>query len=106
MYYSAQIFLLGAEFTWVYANRFGSMRSHAAVQPLPAPDPIEPAAEEVPSDRGPVPPPQQEREPTAIIQVVTTIGVALFAQVIWPRLLDRFEARRSGKGVLARDARR
>jgi membrane protein len=27
VYYSAQIFLLGAEFTWVYAKRFGS-RSH------------------------------------------------------------------------------
>jgi membrane protein len=27
VYYSAQIFLLGAEFTWVYAHRFGSMRS-------------------------------------------------------------------------------
>lgn len=27
VYYSAQIFLLGAEFTWVYARRFGSMRS-------------------------------------------------------------------------------
>ncbi|MDP9043509.1 MAG: YihY/virulence factor BrkB family protein, partial [Pseudomonadota bacterium] len=26
VYYSAQIFLLGAEFTWVYANTFGSMR--------------------------------------------------------------------------------
>ena len=24
VYYSAQIFLLGAEFTWVYAHRFGS----------------------------------------------------------------------------------
>ena len=27
VYYSAQIFLLGAEFTWVYAHRFGSLRS-------------------------------------------------------------------------------
>ncbi len=27
VYYSAQIFLLGAEFTWVYANRFGSRRA-------------------------------------------------------------------------------
>ena len=27
VYYSAQIFLLGAEFTWLYARRFGSMRS-------------------------------------------------------------------------------
>ena len=30
VYYSAQIFLLGAEFTWVYANRFGSMRAQGA----------------------------------------------------------------------------
>lgn len=29
IYYSAQIFLLGAEFTWVYARRYGSLR-HAA----------------------------------------------------------------------------
>ncbi|HYG54403.1 MAG TPA: YihY/virulence factor BrkB family protein [Burkholderiales bacterium] len=27
IYYSAQIFLLGAEFTWVYANHFGSRRA-------------------------------------------------------------------------------
>ncbi|KAI3592112.1 Ribonuclease BN [Cupriavidus sp. U2] len=27
VYYSAQIFLLGAEFTWLYANRFGSLRA-------------------------------------------------------------------------------
>lgn len=27
VYYSAQIFLLGAEFTWVYAHRYGSRRS-------------------------------------------------------------------------------
>jgi len=26
VYYSAQIFLLGAEFTWVYAKKFGSVR--------------------------------------------------------------------------------
>ena len=27
VYYSAQIFLMGAEFTWVYARTFGSMRN-------------------------------------------------------------------------------
>jgi membrane protein len=27
VYYSAQIFLLGAEFTWVYAHRYGSRRA-------------------------------------------------------------------------------
>lgn len=29
VYYSAQIFLLGAEFTWVYAGRYGSRRGRA-----------------------------------------------------------------------------
>jgi membrane protein len=29
VYYSAQIFLVGAEFTWVYAQRFGSRRARA-----------------------------------------------------------------------------
>ncbi|AOB29966.1 ribonuclease BN [Bordetella sp. H567] len=32
VYYAAQVFLLGAEFTWVYANEHGS-RSHLAGQP-------------------------------------------------------------------------
>lgn len=32
VYYSAQIFLIGAEFTWVYANAFGSRRRPEAVQ--------------------------------------------------------------------------
>jgi len=33
VYWSAQIFLLGAEFTWVYARRCGSLRE----QPNPVP---------------------------------------------------------------------
>jgi membrane protein len=33
VYYSAQIFLIGAEFTWIYANSFGSRRPQATVQP-------------------------------------------------------------------------
>ena len=32
VYYSAQIFLLGAEFTWLYANRFGSLRAKHETQ--------------------------------------------------------------------------
>jgi membrane protein len=31
VYYSAQIFLLGAEFTWVYAKTLGSLRSEAGI---------------------------------------------------------------------------
>ena len=42
VYYSAQIFLMGAEFTWVYALTFGSRRS----QPLPA------AAPGIPGETG------------------------------------------------------
>ncbi|MCS4508956.1 YihY/virulence factor BrkB family protein [Xylophilus ampelinus] len=44
VYYSAQIFLLGAEFTWVYASEHGSRAT------LPVPD-----APEVPSKSDPVP---------------------------------------------------
>jgi membrane protein len=29
IYYSAQVFLFGAEFTWAYAKRFGSKKSHS-----------------------------------------------------------------------------
>jgi membrane protein len=36
VYYSAQIFLLGAEFTWVYAHGHGSRMSEAAPSPAPA----------------------------------------------------------------------
>jgi membrane protein len=31
LYYSAQIFLLGAEFTWVYARRCGSLRGRTEI---------------------------------------------------------------------------
>jgi membrane protein len=31
VYYSAQIFFIGAEFTWVYAKKFGSMRTQQAL---------------------------------------------------------------------------
>ena len=36
VYYSAQIFLLGAEFTWVYANTFGSLRGQETPPKSPA----------------------------------------------------------------------
>ncbi len=35
VYYSAQVFLMGAEFTWVYARTFGSMKGEA-LEPAPA----------------------------------------------------------------------
>jgi len=36
VYYSAQIFLLGAEFTWVYAFRHGSRRGETKADPVAA----------------------------------------------------------------------
>jgi membrane protein len=42
VYYSAQIFLLGAEFTWVFAHRHGSLQGHDADGPG-TPPPAEPA---------------------------------------------------------------
>jgi membrane protein len=47
VYYSAQIFLMGAEFTWVYARTFGSMRDQAAAPVVLAP-PAEPVVPVVP----------------------------------------------------------
>ncbi len=35
VYYAAQIFLLGAEFTWVYANEHGSHSPAAGGRPIP-----------------------------------------------------------------------
>jgi membrane protein len=37
VYYSAQIFLLGAEFTWAYAHTFGSMQGKPANNDAVAP---------------------------------------------------------------------
>jgi membrane protein len=54
VYYSAQIFLIGAEFTWVYANTFGSMRHEpkAALQATHAPPGL-PAVGDVPMTPSP-----------------------------------------------------
>jgi membrane protein len=43
VYYSAQIFLLGAEFTWIYAHRYGSRRGERRPRPEDS-APVEPAA--------------------------------------------------------------
>jgi membrane protein len=48
VYYSAQIFLLGAEFTWVYAHSHGSRKAQAGVP--------------VPVDVAPAPPPMPARD--------------------------------------------
>ena len=52
VYYSAQIFLLGAEFTWVYAHSLGSRREKPAVQEATSstvPTAVEPASSQMAS---------------------------------------------------------
>jgi membrane protein len=58
VYYSAQIFLLGAEFTWVYAHRRGSLRG----QPLPPARSAAPVPA-APSMAAQVSPPVPQRPP-------------------------------------------
>ena len=53
VYYSAQIFLLGAEVTWVYAGRFGSRRHLPVPTPVPAAGPGSPAGGKGPEGRWP-----------------------------------------------------
>jgi membrane protein len=45
VYYSAQIFLLGAEFTWAYAHRYGSRRDTGAAAAAPAAKTVDAAAD-------------------------------------------------------------
>ena len=98
VYYSAQIFLMGAEFTWVYARTFGSMRSlsesakeardadlpsRSEEAPAPPPPPVVALA-----PRPIVPRPRRKAEP-----VWRNLGIGLAAGValrfIVPRLLRR-----------------
>ena len=110
VYYSAQIFLLGAEFTWIYARMFGSMRHVEAAAPAGAPD-------AVPSRSGEAEPgaglgraaPDLEATPGAPAAALATaaeqdpapagratwkdvgvgLGVVLVARYVLPRLLRR-----------------
>jgi hypothetical protein len=51
VYYSAQVFLLGAEFTWVYAHQRGSRTSASRTDPA-GPE-LPPTAEQTPWQAGP-----------------------------------------------------
>jgi membrane protein len=94
VYYSAQIFLLGAEFTWVYARHFGSRQG---VAPDVEEIPVEAAANESLPDRiTPVwqpavkrPKPRTDLYRAAALVAAVAGGVALrvaLARIPWRRL--------------------
>ena len=117
VYYSAQIFLMGAEFTWVYAGTFGSMRGSRDVQDIASvalaadrPDiPSRSAAAEDAGNRTPADatstagfapahpvtapssaePVDQLPAPTSLAGAAALIGVLLALRFIVPRLLRR-----------------
>ncbi len=108
VYYSAQIFLVGAEFTWVYAHHFGSRRDGAerpvaavrSKEPTPTPD-LNAAGPAAPLDAvapgfGPGfetrPPPPYQQQPS------TVLGLALAGAVIGASalLIARVVPRRRG----------
>jgi membrane protein len=93
VYYSAQIFLMGAEFTWVYARTFGSMREEQAAAsdraPMAAaPAPIAPAAVAAPAIAPPgIDVPNAARKP--LIDVIFGIAAMLALRYVVPRILRR-----------------
>ncbi|TAK86169.1 MAG: YihY/virulence factor BrkB family protein [Betaproteobacteria bacterium] len=68
VYYSAQIFLLGAEFTWVYAHTYGSRRGK------PQPAPVIRRSEAAPAAAGTIE--KLKRRPVLAFGVAAALGVA------------------------------
>ena len=81
VYYSAQIFFVGAEFTWVYAQTFGSMRGDAAV--------AEGSASASASASALVAVPVVTQASTSWKDVGTGVAVILALRYLMPRLLRR-----------------
>jgi len=63
MYYSSQIFLLGAEFTWVYAHRFGSLQGGADAERVSARPALAVKAAALPTTSRPAVVPTAARRP-------------------------------------------
>jgi membrane protein len=108
VYYSAQIFLLGAEFTWVFAHMHGSRRG----QPRPGPAPLATDTEPVPVKEivpvrispAPLPPlpepvPVLKRKPLLAFGAAAAIG-AVAGLVL--RIKPEFLFHRSRHGLLGR----
>ncbi|GAA4414126.1 YhjD/YihY/BrkB family envelope integrity protein [Quisquiliibacterium transsilvanicum] len=109
VYYSAQIFLVGAEFTWVYAQRFGSRRAHAEptfeeariAPPIPdrnaagAPDLVDAVTQPFQARLETKPPSWRQRPSAVLVPALTgaAMGAAMGAAAV---LLARSVRRRPG----------
>jgi len=98
VYYSAQIFLLGAEFTWVYAKTFGSMREQAAAPAAASPEVPSRSGEaqsgtDVKAGPGVLPAPAAPLSPaepqSSWREVGIGVAAALALRYLLPRLLRR-----------------
>ncbi|HEX2540404.1 MAG TPA: YihY/virulence factor BrkB family protein [Caldimonas sp.] len=99
VYYSAQIFLLGAEFTWVYAKTLGSKRGMAEAETAAAGSGAEVPSRSGDTD-GTVPDPSRDAVPlgppaaaaarASLAEVGVGVGVGLALRYLIPRLLRRF----------------
>jgi membrane protein len=99
VYYSAQIFLMGAEFTWIYAETFGSRRS-LPITPNPGPgaeifDATGGVEPQLPASRQEAPSPLPS-EPAADTPSLAGVGVAIAAVVTIRYLLPKLL--RGGRG--------
>jgi membrane protein len=74
VYYSGQIFLLGAEFTWVYAHQSGSRRNEKRRDAPVAAD-MQPVV--VPKALPPLPMAQPTRKPAFKLALAAGLGAAL-----------------------------
>jgi membrane protein len=97
VYYSAQIFLLGAEFTWVYANTFGSMKAVTGGAPQPAPHTRTAPSTPLAHDAGGTAPPEpiafpepiSPAAPVALAKLGLTTAAALALGYVFRKLLAR-----------------
>ncbi len=95
VYYSAQIFLLGAEFTWVYATSFGSMKN--------LPNKGQAAATAAPSRSASPPPPAQPVPPTSPVPkgITNSVTAATKSQHAAPTRADAAALAAIAGGVAA-----
>lgn len=101
VYWSSQVFLLGAEFTWVFANSHGSRRHVAGAaeqveqktadgaKPIPSRGETGAPAAAAPASPGPVPVEPRPRRQLSATDVGVGIGAGLVIRYLLPRLLKR-----------------